>query len=183
MLDHGDRPFLFVGAMTASDQTQAWRSQLEAWIARLVQATNLKGLNCMDFMIDRQGALHVLEINARPSATMALYDPDFRSGLLASHILAVQDGYLEPSTSRGMTRAFRVMFANHRTPVAPGIDWPCWVADRPSAGSVIEVGQPLCTIQAESRSRNEVLALIQQRSARLLDILFDAASDTPPPPH
>ncbi len=182
MLGHGDRPFLFVGAMTASEQTQAWRSQLEAWIARLVQATNLKGLNCMDFMIDRQGALHVLEINARPSATMALYDPDFRSGLLASHILAVQDGYLEPATSRGMTRAFRVVFAMRQTPVPPGIDWPSWVADRPSAGSVIEVGQPLCTIQAESRSRNEVLALIQQRSARP-DILFDAASDTPPSPH
>jgi predicted ATP-grasp superfamily ATP-dependent carboligase len=115
---------------------------------------------------------------------MTLYDPDFRSGLLASHILAVQYGYLEPSTSRGMTRAFRVMFANSRTPVTPGIDWPLWVADRPPAGTVIEPGQPLCTIQAESRSRDEVLALIQQRAARLPNILFgSAASDTPPTHH
>ena len=183
MLGHGDRPFLFVGAITASDQTQAWRSQLETWIARLVQATNLKGLNCMDFMIDRQGGLHVLEINARPSATMALYESDFRCGLLASHIRAVQYGCLELPTAQGMTRAFRVVFANRRTPVAPGIDWPCWVADRPSAGTVIEVGQPLCTIQAESRSRDEVKTLIQQRSAWLQDILFRSASDTPPTHH
>jgi len=182
-LGHGDRPFLFVGAVTASDQTWTRRSQLEAWIARLVQATNLKGLNCMDFMIDRQGALHVLEINARPSATMALYDPDFRRGLLASHILAVQDEYIETASTGGMTRAFRVVFANRRTPVSPGIDWPCWVADRPLAGTAIEAGQPLCTIQAESRSRNEVLNLIQQRAARLPDILFGATASDKPPTH
>jgi predicted ATP-grasp superfamily ATP-dependent carboligase len=182
-LGHGDRPFLCVGAVTASDQTWTRRSQLEAWIARLVQATNLKGLNCMDFMIDRQGALHVLEINARPSATMALYDPDFRRGLLASHILAVQDEYIETASTGGMTRAFRVVFANRRTPVSPGIDWPCWVADRPPAGTAIEAGQPLCTIQAESRSRNEVLNLIQQRAARLPDILFGATASDKPQTH
>ena len=156
---------------------------MQTWIDRLVRATHLKGLNCMDFMIDRQGALHVLEINARPSATMALYDPDFPRGLLASHILAVQHGYLDEAPASGMARAFRVMFAKRRISVTHRTDWPAWVADRPQAGTVVEAGQPLCTIQAESRSRNAVLALIKQRSARLQDIVPGAAIDPPPPHH
>ena len=183
MLGSGERPYLFVGAVVAAECAQSWRSRLETWITRLVQATNLKGLNCMDFMIDRQGALHVLEINARPSATMALYDPDFPCGLLASHILAAQNGYLDEAPATGMARAFRVMFAKRRTPVTHRTDWPAWVADRPPAGTVVEAGQPLCTIQAESRSRHVVLTLIKQRSARLQDSVPGAASEPSPPHH
>ena len=183
MLGSGERPFLFVGAIVADEGTQSWRHRLQTWIDRLVRATHLKGLNCMDFMIDRQGALHVLEINARPSATMALYDPDFPRGLLASHILAAQHGSLEEGPASGMARAFRVMFAKRRTPVTYRTDWPAWVADRPPAETVVEAGQPLCTIQAESLSRPAVLALIKQRSARLLDIVNGAAIDPPPPHH
>jgi predicted ATP-grasp superfamily ATP-dependent carboligase len=183
MLGSGERPFLFVGAVVAAEYAQSWRNRLQTWIDRLVHATHLKGLNCMDFMIDRHGVLHVLEINARPSATMALYDPDFRRGLLASHILAAQHGYLDEAPATGMARAFRVMFAKHRTPVTHRTDWPAWVADRPPAGTVVEAGQPLCTIQAESRSRNAVLTLIKQRSARLQDIVLGAAANVPSPPH
>ena len=51
------------------------------------------------------------------------------------------------------------------------------------AGTVVEAGQPLCTIQAESLSRPAVLALIKQRSARPLDIVPGAAIDPPPPHH
>ncbi len=182
-LGSGKRPFLFVGAIVADEGTQSWRNRLQTWIDRLVHATHLKGLNCMDFMIDRQGVLHVLEINARPSATMALYDSDFPRGLLASHILAAQHGYLDEAPASGMARAFRVMFAKRRTPVMHRTDWPAWVADRPAIGTVVEAGQPLCTIQAESLSRHAVLALIKQRSARLQDIVHGAAIDPPPPHH
>lgn len=182
-LGSSERPFLFVGAIVADEGTQSWRNQLQTWIDRLVHATHLRGLNCMDFMIDRQGALHVLEINARPSATMALYDPDFRRGLLASHILAAEHGYLDEAPASGMARAFRVMFTKRRISVTHRTDWPAWVADRPEVGTVVDAGQPLCTIQAESRSRHAVLALIKQRSARLQDIVRGAAIDPPPSHH
>ena len=155
-------PFLFAGAMSHAPLSPAQQRQIEAHIAALVQASGIRGLNSLDFMVSHDNELLVLEVNARPSATMALYDEDTHDGLLAAHIRACR-GKLKLDMASSKVRAFHVCFAPTRVFAMPLADWPSWCADVPIAGSTVEPGQPLCTIVAEGDDPADVERLIRQR--------------------
>jgi predicted ATP-grasp superfamily ATP-dependent carboligase len=156
------RPFLFAGAMSYAPLSPAQQQQIEDHIAALVKVGGIRGLNSLDFMVTHDGELQVLEVNARPSATMALYDEDTPGGLLAAHIRACR-GELKLDVAAAKVRAFRVYFAPRRIVAMPIADWPSWCADLPVAGSIVEPGQPLCTILAEGDHPADVERLLRQR--------------------
>ncbi len=81
------QPFLFAGAVNRAELDAAQRSRIGEYTGKLTVALGLVGLNSLDFMVG-DGVCRVLELNPRPSATMALYDGDFDDGLLAAHIAA-----------------------------------------------------------------------------------------------
>ena len=166
-LGMGQQPFLFAGALNRTDLDPAAQRQLERHVAELVQYTGLKGLNSLDFMVDDRGTPRVIEVNTRPSATMALYDADARDGLLAAHIEACRHGRLEVDLKPSPVRASRVWLAPALIAVAPDTPWPAWTADRPPAGSVVSPQHPFCSVLAEGQSVAEVTACIEHRNAAL----------------
>jgi predicted ATP-grasp superfamily ATP-dependent carboligase len=161
-----EQPFLFAGAISHAPLSQGQRQQIEDHIAALVRVSGIIGLNSLDFMVNHRDELQVLEVNARPSATMALYDQDTPDGLLAAHIRACR-GALPVSVAASKVRAFRVCFAPTRVVSMPMADWPPWCADLPMAGSIVEPGQPLCTILAEGDDPVDVDRLITQNLSLL----------------
>ena len=54
--------------------------------------------------------------------------------------------------------------------------WPSWCQDRPVDNTVINPDQPLCTIRAEGSDEAEVLALLDERSARLERTIVPASA-------
>ncbi|NBS17253.1 MAG: ATP-grasp domain-containing protein [Gammaproteobacteria bacterium] len=161
-----ERPFLFVGAIHATGLSGRQRQTMRGIIQRLVQATGLVGLNSLDFMLSPENQVLVIEVNPRPSASMALYDDDFPEGLVAAHIRACR-GHLSPVGSPSKMRAFKVMMASRKMVAKVGHHWPSWCQDRPVDDTVIHPNQPLCTIRAEGTSEAEVLALLDERRALL----------------
>lgn len=164
---HFGQPFLFVGAVNRTDLTEAQCAQVADYVARLTRAVGLKGVNSLDFM--RDGAMcRVLEINPRPSATLALYDPDIPEGLCARHIRACcgELGGVWPERYR--VRGFRVWFAPSDIVLPMALDWPEWCADRPVPGSLVTAGEPFCTIEAEGADSAAVERLLQHREHTLL---------------
>lgn len=93
--------FLFAGAINRADLSNGQRLAVAGYATKLTAATGLVGLNSIDFMLDG-GECRVLEINPRPSATMALYDEDYDQGLLALHVAACQ-GKLPAFTLNGVS--------------------------------------------------------------------------------
>jgi predicted ATP-grasp superfamily ATP-dependent carboligase len=167
---HLGQPFLFVGAVNRAGLSPIQRDRVEAFVARLVRAVGLKGLNSLDFMLDGE-TCRVLEINPRPSATMALYEGDFPEGLLARHIRACRGELGEPWEAGAKVRAFRAIFARRDVQVPEAMAWPEWCADRPVPGSSVAAGTPLCTVEAEGRDSREVEHSIRQREIELLNRL------------
>ena len=168
--DAGTRPFLFLGAINHAPLGKLQRQQIGDHIVALTKASGIKGLNSLDFVIDDRGELLVLEVNARPSATMALYDANFADGLLAAHIRACR-GELPADGASTRIRAFRVCFSPDRVISMPTAKWPPWCADLPVAGSIIEPGQPLCTVLAEGQHPIAVEQLLAERMSRLATLL------------
>jgi predicted ATP-grasp superfamily ATP-dependent carboligase len=152
------QPFLFAGAVNRTELSAAHCLAVEEYAAKLTAEAGLAGLNSLDFVLV-DGVAQVLEINPRPSASMALYDEDFAEGLLALHIAACH-GELPPAARQtGPVRAFQIVYSPSVIEIPVGFEWPQGSADIPNPGTTISAGQPLCSllVQDENRQKAEIL--------------------------
>lgn len=168
-----EKPFVFVGAINRAFLTERDRYSIQEYIIKMVHALGIKGLNSLDFVKD--GSIcRVLEINARPSATLALYDSDYPEGLLAWHMFACTNpiSHFEP-TNTSFVRAFKVVFTPCTLVLPECYHWPDYCVDRSPTGTLLRVGEPFCTVEAEGHHPTEVEMLITQREAALLSKLMN----------
>jgi predicted ATP-grasp superfamily ATP-dependent carboligase len=152
------QPFLFAGAVNRAELSAAHCLAVEEYAVKLTAEAGLAGLNSLDFVLV-DGVALVLEINPRPSASMALYDEDFAAGLLALHIAACR-GELPPTTPQaGPVRALQIVYSPGAIDIPAGFAWPKGCADIPNPGTTVGAGQPLCSllVQDENRQQAEIL--------------------------
>jgi uncharacterized protein len=174
----GIAPFLFEGAINRTGLDESRRAEVEGCLRRLVEIAGLRGLNGVDFALDDRGGVRVLEINPRPSASMALYDADFPGGLLRAHLDACLGELPDDGEFRSRVRAFRIVHAKQAT-LMPCREWPSWVADIPRPGQLIGRGEPVCTAQAAADDCKTVKGLLDARVRRIQSELEGAAASVP----
>lgn len=166
----GERPFVYGGAVSGFDPGPRQRAAVALYAGRLTRALGLRGVNGLDLVLE-DGRPLVLELNARPPATLELYEEALRDGGLAVH-LAACSGHLEDSgtaTPAGI-RGCRVLYAT-RDLVVPVLQWPDWAKDRPAAGTPVGAGEPLCTVHAGGASAVAVEGLLARRAAEMAERL------------
>jgi predicted ATP-grasp superfamily ATP-dependent carboligase len=151
------REFIFAGIINDCDLSSRQRSTITDWLSRCVPVFGLKGVNSLDF-VKTDDQLRVLEINARPSASMQLYD-----GVLKSHVLAVQGRLPDKIPGRKGFRGMQTVYAESDWLVPAGFEWPEGCVDRPEAGSICRKGQPVCSIIAHQNDSQQVLDQLKLR--------------------
>lgn len=166
----GQLPFMFVGAANFTDLAPAVVNRVAGYTLDLVRELGLLGLNSIDFMLDQKMDPRLLEINARPSATMSLYDEDVDGGLLNAHIQAVK-GHLPAAPRTGVYRIFNMIEAPRTLVIPEGLRWPSWCKDRPCANTVIPKTFPVCSVEAEATTPRLALRLLLQRMTTIEDLL------------
>jgi len=166
----GNRPYTFAGAVTLPLESFRLRDQLEYYIKRLVRQFHLVGLCGLDF-IHAQDDIQVLEINPRPTATLALHDVN--GSLFAAHISACEGmlHYAESDLARDC-RGMEVLYTDQDVSIPAEIKWPEWVADIPVSGRRINAGEPCCSISAAGDSKATVLNLLEERRNYLKRVIF-----------
>jgi predicted ATP-grasp superfamily ATP-dependent carboligase len=139
--------------------------------ARVLAAKlGLVGLNGIDFIVTHAGWV-LLELNPRPPATLELWDVPLLPCLFDLHIEACKGRLPKrlPKPDGSMTVA--VIYAKARTSIHADFAWPAWCADLPWADSVIEAGDPICTVRAEgpdaASARYQALSRHQEILERL----------------
>jgi predicted ATP-grasp superfamily ATP-dependent carboligase len=173
----GALPFVHAGSLGPVELPRDTARALEQAIGAIVWRTGLVGLNSIDFLLDGD-AVRVLEINARPSSTMTLYDAAWPAawpcGLIGCHIDACLDGLLPagPSAPPPRRAGQRVVFAPRGFTVPPAFsdasfaDPACH--DVPLAGTRIDAGQPVCTLIVTAPDIDAVRREIDRQHALLL---------------
>lgn len=144
---------------------------LDRALDAMTASLGLRGLNGIDLLMDAAGEPVLIEINPRPTATMMLYGHRVPGGLFAAHINACR-GRLAPvhPAARRSVKGLRVVYAPHDMPVGDTMRWPQWCGDRPSAGSVVAQGSPLCTVHAEAGDGAAASRLLKQRERDILNM-------------
>lgn len=164
------RPFLFCGLINRVDLSSSQRDRIKDYVNRLVAAIGLKGLNSLDFILDRE-VCKIIELNPRPSASLALYDEDYSNGLISEHISACQGEMDGGHAVIGQVRATKVIYAPTDMAIPTAVQWPEWSVDRPFPRTALLSGQPLCSITASGSRREQVELKIQQREKNILILL------------
>ncbi|MGF6779944.1 ATP-grasp domain-containing protein [Paraburkholderia sp. GAS334] len=175
----GNLPFVHAGSIGPVDLPDGVVDKLHAAIDAIVSRTGLTGLNSIDFLLDGE-SFQVLEINARPSSTMALYETvwpeQWPRGLIACHIDACLNGKL-PDAMRRPTAprrraGQRVLFAPYDFTVTQAFSDACLddsvCHDVPQPGTRIETGQPVCTLVVTAPSVEDVPDALERERERLL---------------
>jgi len=176
----GSRPFLHTGSIGPADLPPQVVADVTTAIGLIVSNTDLTGLNSIDFLLDGD-TFQVLEINARPSSTMTLYETAARQawprGLLACHLDACLDGLLPTPSSHfpAATRSRagqRVLFAPRGFVVSTSFSDACLgdpaCHDVPQPGARIGAGEPVCTLVVTESSTSAVRDELERREALLL---------------
>lgn len=164
----GDGGFLYQGAFNRAALSAGQRDRVQDWAERLTGALGLRGVNGLDFMLS-DGMPRILELNARPPATLELYDPDLPQGALGTHVAACA-GRLPELPGRIGLRGHRVLYSP-RDITAEVWNWPAWCADRPQPGSRVPAGSPLCSVKARAGDVGTLRELLARRSAEVLNRL------------
>jgi uncharacterized protein len=155
------RPYLYGGAVALGQPPPGVAEPLCEAAPGLVEASGLRGLFSIDFMY-AAGGFQVLEVNPRPSATFELHEG--AESLLRAHIRACR-GELPngPLQRPGRARAHALLYADYGLRIAAAVRWPDWTADRPLPGTLVDTGQPVCTIRAEGPDSASARRLVQVR--------------------
>jgi uncharacterized protein len=144
--------FVFAGIINHAEISEAQKNQVISWLDNLVPELALKGLNSLDF-IQTETGIFVLEINPRPPASMQLYDAD----LFALHISASAGELTGKKIVQKGYAAYQVVYAKADTIIPADFFWPVCAADIPAESSIINAGQPICSIIAHGNEPQQVL--------------------------
>ena len=158
--------FIFSGIINSADLSIGQKKQLSAWVAKLVAALSLKGLCSLDF-IQSGNNCYVLEINPRPPASMQLYDAD----LLTRHIKACQGELLDYQLDQLGFTGYQIVYAQQDMQIPDDFEWPEGIVDIPNVGSIISIGQPICSIIDHSKEPDKVLEQLRIRQELIINQL------------
>jgi uncharacterized protein len=178
-IEAGTLPLVHAGSFGPVNLPDEMASRITQGIESIVWETNLTGLNSIDFLLDGD-IFSVLEVNTRPSSTMALYEaawPDaWPRGLIGAHLDACLHGEL-PHTHTAMKKPSqrvgqRVVFAPKRFTVTPEFSDFCFYDaachDVPLSHACIEQGMPVCTMSAVAPTLERLRDALEREHARLL---------------
>ena len=134
---------------------------IQKWLNQLTVEFSLVGINSLDFIVKNERCF-VLEVNARPSASMQLY-----KGAFSFH---VKPGGRPVQPQEKLTKAWQVIYATKEIVITEAIKWPEWVMDRPKNKVIIGKNQPICSIIASGIDLQAAKKQLQDRQQIIVNI-------------
>lgn len=180
-------PFNWRGAIGPVPVCADLAAHVDHAVQTIVAHSGLVGLNSLDFLFDGERCF-VLEVNARPSATMALYDGSAMPSLLELHAGACRGQSFElpePPAHAPDIRGEQIVFARTHHTVSPAFVADAlqlgWCHDIPIAGSTVCADTPLCSVSITCPagiSTNAVRAALTARAAAIESMMKVSHDDS-----
>jgi predicted ATP-grasp superfamily ATP-dependent carboligase len=163
------QPFRWGGAVAVRPDP-AVQSAVASAAQDLLQLFDLIGLFGIDWVLDSQGEIAILEVNPRPPATFPLHEG--KSSLLAAHLAACAGEMPDWQADTTSHRALTIVYTEAGFNIPSDWQWPDWTADRPTLGMEIRSGEPVCTVLVEADTAQNARDLVAQRVRELMDELL-----------
>ena len=175
----GGAPHAFRGVVGPLRCAPPLQRQVDEALHTLVPAFGLRGLCSLDFICDVNGCIHVLEVNPRPPASLALYG-ELQGGLLRAHLAACREATL-PTGALPISPLRGTEIVHARRPMRlsdAGADWLAAQPDThdlPRGTMTLSPGDPLCSVEAAGDDATVIKQRLALRCEALLSTLEDRA--------
>ncbi len=163
--------FRYGGAAGPVDIDPAQAEEIVRSVAAIASELNLVGLNSADFLVSAD-AVWLIEINPRPGATLDVFESN-ETPLFARHIAACEGRLTQTSPSMAF-RAAEIVYAPYDVVAPEGRNWPDWMVDRPSPGTRIAAGDPLCTVLGSGATVDLARACSSERARKIIALVQEA---------
>lgn len=173
----GPYPHVYHGAI-GPVRDELLQACIDDMLAALVPAFAMRGLASLDF-IAADGKPSLLEINPRPSASMALHAQAWPQGLLHAHIASVHGRLPPPPSPQPGVRATQVLFAQRpyridaETADALGRMADCH--DLPAPETQLVTAEPVCSVTVEASDEVAAERALSDRLAGIEALLDNFA--------
>ena len=172
------RPFVFCGAIGPVPLPAAVASQVVRAVRLLAAEFSLRGACSLDFMLDGD-EVSLLEVNPRPSASMACYAQHLPQGVMAAHVRACLQAELPQIDARDLARrsvhGHHIVFARRRLVLGDAatarLAEQAHCHDLPFGAAAFNVGDPVCSASAAAATGELVRTQLTQRREALLNTL------------
>jgi uncharacterized protein len=161
-------PFRYGGAVGPVDANPAQTREIARAIALIASELDLIGLNSADFLVSAD-AVWLIEVNPRPGATLDVFDSD--EGALFTRHVASCEGHLAPASQRLPVKAAEIVYAPCDLLLGEGRNWPDWTVDRPSPGTRIAAGDPVCTTLGSGATVELARSRADERARKIIALV------------
>ena len=136
--------FVYSGNYLPPTLSEPVRSQIEEASVRICESLRLAGSNGLDFVVDSEDRIWLLEVNPRFQGTLEMLEHAGKVSVTTLHVLAC-DGVLPvlPSTFESGVRL--VVFAR-KDGITPDLSRYQTTVDRTPTGVLVKRGDPVCSI-------------------------------------
>jgi len=149
-----EEPFKYCGNIVPLHVANSIFKKCEHIAEKIALHFGLQGSSGIDLIISKEGTPYVVEVNPRFQGTFECVEKALGINLVESHLNACLHGSLpniKKKTSNFCTRL--ILYAPKRI-IAPDLMNFREVRDIPLPGTVIEKGEPLCSIITEGKNRS-----------------------------
>jgi predicted ATP-grasp superfamily ATP-dependent carboligase len=122
----------------------------------------LIGSNGIDFVISGDGVPHVVEVNPRFQGTLEAVETVLGMNLVKMHLLACRQGVLPTNLGDPSRYSTRLILYTPRRLVTPDLTHVNGVTDIPLPGSILEEGEPFCSVNSTGDSREASLGMAKK---------------------
>ncbi|MGB9713795.1 MAG: ATP-grasp domain-containing protein [Candidatus Bathyarchaeales archaeon] len=166
-------PFGYCGNIVPLRLADSTFEQCESIAKETALHFGLRGSNGIDIVISKEGTPYVVEINPRFQGTLGCVERVFGINLVDAHIKACLYGEM-PTVRKASKFCTRLILYAPKHVVVPDLTVFPNVWDIPLPSSIIEEGEPLCSVLTEAKSRDASFRKAQREAELIYDGLRSA---------
>ncbi len=148
------RPFGYCGNIVPLNVSDSVFTKCEDLTRKIALHFGLQGSNGIDIVISDENRPYVIEVNPRFQGTSECVERVLGINLVEAHANACLHGHLPQVEEKASIYCTRLILYAPERVRSPDIAGSIEVRDVPLAETIIEQGEPLCSILAEESSRD-----------------------------
>ncbi len=166
---HQEEPFGYCGNIVPLDIPDLTLTRCEAIVKKVSTSFKLRGSNGIDVVISEEGIPYVIEVNPRFQGSLECVERVLGMNLVEIHVEASTSGDIPLKLCHSSGFSIRLITYAPRRLSAPELVSEVWARDIPFPGSIVEKGEPLCSVVLDGESRSNAWKKALVRAQHVYD--------------
>jgi predicted ATP-grasp superfamily ATP-dependent carboligase len=165
-------PFGYCGNITPYHTHKSTLEKYFKIVEKISRSFKLAGSNGIDITLTRDNIPYVIEVNPRFQGSIGCIERVFDINLVKMHIKACEQQILPQKNVCSKKYSTRLILYTPKKMIAPNLVSKPFLTDIPLPGSIIEKGEPFCSIFTEGETRNQSYAEAKKIANNIFNIIL-----------